>query len=285
MLAPRSNDFGLIIPSHEARPASTWGASVTPAQNATSGTYSTVISGSSVTEDVYAIEIFVHGIAVSTAATDSLTTIGIDPAGGTSFTDYIPNLLTSYAGTLGNTLGYGLTYFFPLWIKAGTSIGARGSINRGTVGTQRVVVRLYCRPSRPDLLRVGTFVRSFGADTASSCGTAVTAGTTSEGSFTQLGSAIASADHELWFWNVACAPLNLAAMSNAQVVADLGIGDASNKKIAIYDQIIATDSVEANYASYRGAYTTGVAGDLVYARAQSSVATTSFSAIAYGVGG
>lgn len=285
MLAPDSNEFGLVIVSHEARPASTWGAAVTPVQNATNGTYATVLAGASVTEDVYGIEIFVHGIAVTTAATDSLTTIGIDPAGGTSFTDYIPNLLTSYASSLGNTLGCGISYYFPVWIKSGTSIGARGSINRGTVGTQRVIVRLHCRPSHPKLLRVGTFVRSFGEDTAASCGTAVTAGTTSEGTFTQLGSAVAAADRELWFWQVACAPINLAAMGNAQVVCDLGIGDASSKKVPIYDQIVAMDSVEANYATYRGAYAKGVSSDLIYTRAQCSFTTTAFSAIAYGVGG
>lgn len=277
------NEWGGIIQSHDVRLGSTYGVTVTPAQNAY-GSYASIIAGSSVTFDVYEIEITIAGIGVSGAATDSLTTIGLDAAGGTSFTDTINHLLTSYAGVFGNSLTAGITYRFPLYIKNGTSIGAKGSINRATVGTQKVSVILYGKPSRPDLIRAGQFVTTFGATTSTSNGTAVTAGTTSEGSYTQLGSAISGA--RLWFWQVAAANANDAAHNNAQCAVDLAIGSSTGtNKLVIANQIVLDDSTENNSANYRGAYGVGVNGDNVYARIQSATATTAYSAIAYGVGG
>lgn len=282
MLWVPSNTFGLVILSHDVRPSSTAGASITPAQNAY-GSYTSLIAGASVTDDVFGIEILVHDIQVSAQIKDSLTTIGLDAAGGSSFTDFISHLQTGSAGLWGSNSTFGYRYFFPVFIKAGTSIGAKGSTANATVGTQRVLVRLCCRPSRPEMLRVGSFVRTFGEDTANSRGTAVTAGTVAEGAYAQLGSAIA--DDELWFWQLGMSTEANAAITSGQVLKDLAIGDASNKRLVITNEIVAMDSGEATDAINVGEYSSGAAGDLVYARAQSANAVTAMSAIAYGVGG
>lgn len=275
------NEWGKIILSHTGQLSSTFGASVTPGNN-TYGSWATVLSGGSVTDDVYAIEITVHGVGVSGSATDSITNIGVDPAGGTSFSVLIPDLLTSSAATIGLTQTPGINFYFPVKIKAGSTIGAQASINNATVGTQRVFVKLFCRPSRPDQVRAGTYVLSFGANAAASCGTAVTAGTVSEGSYTQLGSAVGRG---LFFWVVASAPINQNTMANGAHASDLALGDASNKRIIIADQIEGTDNSERRTAVLRGSWAKAAAGDLVYTRCQSGTAVTANSSIAYAVGG
>lgn len=282
MRALQINEWGKIIQSHTGQLSSTFGASVTPGNN-TYGSWATVLASGSVTDDVYAIEVIVHGIGVSGSATDSLTNIGVDPAGGTSFSVLIPDLLTSSAATIGLTQTPGISFWFPVKIKAGSTIGAQGSINNATVGTQRVFVKLYCCPSRPDQVRSGSYVLSFGANAAASCGTAVTAGGASEGSYTQLGSSVA--DNGLFFWVVASAPINQNTMANGAHCSDLALGDASNKRVIIADQIEGTDNSERRTAIMRGAWAKAAVGDNVYTRCQTGTAVTANSSIAYAVGG
>ena len=77
------------------RPAAAYGTSVTPGNN-TYSSYVDLLSATS--EDSDWIEININSIGTSATATDTLVTIGVDPAGGTSYTDFIPHLLASAAG-------------------------------------------------------------------------------------------------------------------------------------------------------------------------------------------
>lgn len=283
MLASKSNEFGLLIQSHVARFSASYGATVTPAENAY-GSYATVLAGGSVTDDAFGIFVFIHGIGVATLAKDALVTIGVDPAGGTSFTDLIPDLIASSAGAIDTvSAGAGIMYWFPLKIKAGSTIGAKASVNNATVGTAQVAVILQCRPSHPHLVRAGTFVRAFGITAATSKGTAITTGTTSDGTYVQMGSALAE---PLWFFQAALAR-NDNAMGYAQVAIDLAIGSSTsvNRQI-IFDQMVWTTTSEMINAQYNGVFANGAVGDLLFVRGQTSgTGTTNWSAAAYGVGG
>jgi hypothetical protein len=283
MIRAGVNEFAKVIRSvaDGTQPAAAYGTSVTPGNNSY-GSYASVIAGASVTDDVFGIYIQVCANTTSTAARDTILTIGLDPAGGTSFTDTINHLLVSCAGLyFGAASGPGVSYFFPLFIKAGTSIGAKASVNNATVGTLRCSVRLLCQPSRPELVRVGSFVTTFGDTVASSTGTAVTAGTASEGTYTQLGSALAS---PLWFWQLGVGA-NSGTMENNALHADLGLGDASNKRTIITNDDTFTTSAEALIATHVGAYANGATGDLVYGRLQHAGSGAYYSMMAYGVGG
>jgi len=146
-------------------------------------------------------------------------------------------------------------------------------------------VRLY-RQSRLDAgPRIGSYVKTFGETTASSSGTAVTPGTTSEGAWTQLGSAT-GADDNLFFWQVGVG-LNNSAMNNSTYHIDMGIGDGSNKRTPILDEPYFVNSVEIASATWDGAYADCASGDIIYGRAQCGGGSvlTGFSMIAYGVGG
>lgn len=266
--------------SHDVRPASTRGASITPGNN-TYGSYTTVL-GTPLASDAYAIEIMIQSIGVSATVTDSLCTIGLDPAGGTAYADFISHLLCTGAG--GANTGAPYRYFFPVKIPAGCTIGAKGSINNATVGTQTVAVKLWTKPTRPEYMpKYGTYVTTFGAVTATSAGTAVTAGTVSNGSYTQLGSAVSG--NPLWYWSMGFALKNDTTWAAPSHRADLAHGDASNKIPIIQQLEVYPTSTEMQSPYILGEYRHVPAGSNIYARCWSGTADTAFGVIAYGVGG
>lgn len=277
-----SNGFGKIISSPHG-PGSFRGVAVTPGNN-TYGSDEEVIAGASVTDDVFAIQIGINGGAVAANAKDTLVTISTDPAGGTSYTALINHLAAPGSGQYMATGG--ITYWFPLRIKAGSSIAAKASVNNATVGLVRVWCKLWCKPSRPELMRVGTFVRTFGDTAATSTGTAVTVTAfdgSNEGAWTQLGSALAE---PLFFWQAGFS-LNSGTVGNNIIHMDLGLGDASNKDEVIQNQPVHLDgNNEHVIAQYPGGYFDAATGALVYGRLLGDGGPVSGSAmIAYGVGG
>lgn len=282
MLVTQSSEWGQIISSvaDGTQPAAAWGTSLTPGNN-TYGSYAQVLAGASLTSDAFGILVNFNSNSVSTAARDTIVTIGLDAAGGTSFTDFISDLLCSGASAYVSGVGTGVWYYFPVFVKSGTSIGAKASVNNATVGTLRCAVTLFCKPSRPEMIRYGSYVTTFGSTAASSCGTSVTPGTASEGSWTQIGSALTKPH---WFWQVGMG-INDSTTSNAVTHLDVGLGDASNKKVVISNHPWRTTGGEdatANMGMYWG---DGATGDIVYARAQTSSADSNYSVAVYAVGG
>lgn len=281
MLHPQVNEFALTVPSL-ALPNVTTGPVITPGNNAY-GTYVQLLAGASVTDDVCGIWINLNSMAVSGVARDAIIKIGIDPAGGSSYTDYITDLGASQAGAPNGTGLGGLVYYFPLRIKAGTSIAVAASVNNGTVGTCSAWCWLKCKQSHSEYTRMGSFVRTFGSTPASSSGTALTPGTNAKGAYVQLGT-IAAGD-VLWFWQIGVF-VNNAVGNNNPLAFDLAIGSAGSKRIVISDLPIITNTGEAMHYVSVGAHAIGAPGDNIYARAAAQAApSTGWSAAAYGVGG
>lgn len=274
-----------ILESHTDVAA--YGAVITPAQNNLAvATYATVMAGAAVTQDAFGIWICINANNAAAAARDTLVTLGIDLAGGSSFTDFAVALAASSAAAFNSsTIFGGHFYYFPVRIPAGASIGAKASVNNGTVATLRVAVKLYCNPDKPERVVAGTAIATFGATLASSSGTALTAGATYvEGVYVQLGSAIAD---DTWFWQLGVCITN-AAMNNNGAVFDLAIGSPGSEAIVIPNRYVQTNAAEI--VSFNGAegqgFFPGTAGAFVYARATSpAAAIAGWSALAYGVTG
>jgi len=281
MLETLPNEWGLIIESvaDGTRPTAAWGTSITPGNNVY-GAYAQVLTATS--DETFLFRITLASFFVSAASRNALVTIGIDPAGGTSYTDLISDLVASCAPNAFSALPGPTVYEFPLRIPAGATVAAKASVNNATVGTGRVSIQLFGRPSRPELVKAGTFVTTFGSSPASSSGTAITPGTTAEGAFTQIGSALTV---PLWYWEFGLG-INNATMANNNQHVDLALGDATNKKIVIPNGIVAETSSETLAKLTLGRNGLGAVGDLVYARAQTgpNAASTGMSIIAYGVG-
>lgn len=270
----------ITLQSHN--PAVSPGVAVTPGNN-TYGAYSQVMSGAAVTSAAYAIWVNANTINSSGAAKDCLITFGIDPAGGTSYTDFIPDLYFSCASVYAAaaTCFGGISYLLPLRIPQGASIGAKASVNNATVGTANVQCRLLCKPSAPESVRCGQTIKAYGSTPASSSGTAVTPANGSEGAYAALGTIGASERPWAWVMGVG---INNATITANSPFYDLAIGDASNKRSVITDLPVATTTVES--LTYYCPYVTDDAapGEIIYARAWSVGApVTGHSAIAYGV--
>jgi hypothetical protein len=263
------------------RVAAAWGTSVTPAQNSM-GTYAQVLSAANVSKDVFGIQIQFNSNAVSAAARDTLVDIGIDAAGGSSYTVLIPTLSASSAAPAIGATGAGLSYFFPVYIPAGSTVAARASVNNATVGTLRCGIRIFGAPRDRRNVIVGSKVLAYGITTATSTMTAVTPGTTSEGTWTSLGT-VASGD-EPFFWQVGTG-VNQGTITATAYTGDLGIGDGSNKAVVIEDRVWQGTTTEQWYDNgiSNGLYQ-AAAGDTVYGRLQcSGTAITGLSMGAWGV--
>jgi hypothetical protein len=111
----------------------------------------------------------------------------IDPAAGvggagSSWSVAIANLFA--VGPAFGTLETGVHYYFPLYLKAGTAIGtAHQNSTAGTLAL-RVSIRVFGKPSRPDLIKYGTLIQTINANTAATDGTVLTTpGTSVMGSY------------------------------------------------------------------------------------------------------
>lgn len=283
MLQIPFSDFDWKLSSSpNTRPAAAFGTSVTPGNN-TYGSWAEVISDTSVVNDVYGVLININSNNVSAAARDAIVNIGTDPAGGTSYATIIPNLLCSIASPLlgaANVCG-GVWYYFPLFIPAGAAIAAQASVNNATVGTLRVWMTLFGLPRRPHATKVGHYVTSVGINTGTSSGTAITPGTTSEGSWTSLGTP--TLPHWWWQWGWG---VNDLSTSNLGLFLDLSYGDATNKIIIVEDSLVVTDSAERMLKPLDGAYAEVDASIEIFGRAQNSTTNdSSYSMATYGLGG
>lgn len=270
--------FELTIAS-VALPGISAGPTITPGNN-TFPTYTQLIAGVAVTDDVYGIWINVNGLATSGQAKDALAKIGVDPAGGTTFVDLIPDLAVGSASAL--SAGGGIWFYFQLFIKAGTSIGITVSVNNATVGTCSAFVLLKCKPTGPVIPRMGSFVRAFGSNAATSTGTAIAPANAAKSTYVQIGSALTE---PIWAWCLGIC-INSAAIGITAITWDLALGDATNKRIVIPDQLITATNLEATTWSTIGTPGLGAIGDLMYVRAAAAGASPSgYSAIVYGIGG
>ncbi len=266
--------------SSVSAPAGALGTSLTPGNN-TKGTWAQLIS--STTNDSYGVIVHINSGFTAAAARSMLVDIGTGAAA--SEVVLIPDLLCEGADA---TERGAVTFFFPLFIPASTRIAARASVNNATVGTIRANVTLLQKPSRPELIRFGTFVRAFGVTAATSKGTTVTPGASgAEGSWTQVGSATAE---DLWFWQAAFGYDDSTQTSQPHFL-DLAHGDGTTKRIIYENCIVGKNSSEGTFKDstmqiLRG-YCEVPSGQNIYMRMSLSSATTDTSpnGIAYGVGG
>lgn len=259
------------------------GTSVTPGNN-TYGAYAQVLSGASVTDDIYGIKININSMAVSGSARDAIATVGLDPAGGTSYTDTIIDLLCGAAGTITGVGCGGVWYDFPLFIKKNTSIAIKASVNNATVGTCNAFVQLRGAPTGPIIPRTGTFVRTFGTTPGSSTGTAITAnGAGSKSAYVQLGSATVE---PLWYWCLGIG-INNNNMSNNPSSWDLAVGSSTTvNRLVVNDQLVIANTSEVLAYASNGAYSFTESGAGVFARGGGpATVSTGMSAAAYGMGG
>lgn len=174
-------------------PSSTgvFGTNFTANSNNADGTAVSVLSA--LAFDVHYLVIALGGINVAGADSQCLLDILVDPAGGTSWTSLIDDLVCGMTPLVTTTSGPECIYHFPIFIRAGSSVGVRArTAHNANITTGRVVMWAYGNPSRPDMWWCGQKVESLGINAASSKGTNVTPGNSgSYGSWTTIGTSTA----------------------------------------------------------------------------------------------
>jgi hypothetical protein len=259
------------------RPSSSPGSTVTPG---TGGYGSYVQLFSALAEDAHGITIMVTGNGDAAASRTTLMEIGVDNAGGTSYTAVIQGLLVGGAGWY-NSVNYGLWYYFPLFIKSGSTVGV--AAYSSVASTFKAAGILHNKTVNPSATRVGSYAETIGY-TSGTTGKAITPGTTSEGSWTSIGTTA----KDLWWWQLGF-QVNDAdnAWNDVAIHLDLAVGDATNKDIIIKDFPIMLESSEGFVNSpFTGGMERFVpAGSTLYMRAQCSGALDAYTCLIYGIGG
>lgn len=272
-----SQAFTKIEASHTSRPASSFGAFVTPGTGA-KGSWASIISATS--NDSYGILINISNNFTSGTSRETVLDIGIDPAGGTSYQVAIPDLLCG--GAFSYTVApHGVWYFFPIFIPAGAQIAARAHSTNAS--GFRVSVQLSQLPTVPAMVRTGSVVEAIGLGTVPA-GTGVTPGTTAEGSWTLMG----TATQRNWWWQVGFQLASgLTAVGNATIHIDLAAGDGTNFDIIAQDLIVATNTAEAcgSMPKVAACEFDLPSGTSLYVRAQNSTANDTYQCAVYGMGG
>lgn len=92
LFTPPLSAFNWTYDNWGANPAATIGTSVTPGASNAEGSWTQVASSANIAEDVYWIYFQIHTGATATAAKPQLLDIGVDPAGGTSYTAIISDM-------------------------------------------------------------------------------------------------------------------------------------------------------------------------------------------------
>lgn len=282
MLPKKINSF-LWHFSNFTTPSATPSTSVTPGANNAEGSWTQVATSANIAYDVCLIYLAVGGGNTSTAQKDHLLDIGVDPAGGTSYTEVINNIVCGQTQAV--TTGWD-EFVFPLRIKNGSSVAVRVQGNNATAGTVRVVADFYGRPTEPSVVPVGQWSETIGTIT-SSAGTSVTPGNAAEGSWTSLGTTTKA----LWHWQIGM-QLSNATITAQYTTFDLAYGDATNKEIILEDVTIGFyGTAEIKASTLRGralirATRPVPAGSTIYARARCSTApTATYNCTAIGIGG
>lgn len=283
MQSPLMCSFGWTYDNWGTNPSASIGTSIVPGASNSEGSWTQIASSANIANDVYAFYLRIFAGATASSQKDQLFDIGVDPAGGTSYTAIISNLDVGESPAL--TAAGAREFCFPFFIKAGSSVAVRCQGSNATAGTVRVAVRFYGRPSRPESMPIGQYSETLGS-ISGSAGQSFTPGNASDGSWADLG----ATTRDLWWWQLGY------GISNGTITAEytyieLAWGDASNKNSIFKVMHGGTTSETCGLACQTGmqmwaAYQPVPAGANIYVRGRCNNAPdTGYHAVAVGIGG
>lgn len=275
---PQGPDFQWVFSNTlNTQPASFYGTSITPSTSGSYGSWAQVATAANMAQDTYGVYICFNSGNTSGAVRNILCEMGVDNGGGTSYQSVIPYLMA------GNAAAYnsGIWYYFPLYIKSGSTVAFRAMSNSATA--LRVSVYFYGQPRRPEAVRAGSYVDAYGFNTGTRAGVSVNPGTTSEGSW----ATIDITSRSYWWWQAGL-NINNATMNSASIHLDIAAGDPVNRKILFENQpwTSTTSETISCIPQTMNAYNNVAPNQVLFARAQQLGSVTSgTTVIIYGLGG
>lgn len=272
-----TNNFG-------ATPSALVGTSVVPGASNVEGTYTQLLTA--VAQDVAGFYLRISEGATASAAKNHLLDIGIDPAGGSTYTAIISNIVCGASATMVAT-GGAHRFFFPMRIPSGASVAARIQGSNATAGTVRVGIKVYFgrQQAAPWMLPVGQYSETLGTITNSN-GVSFTPGTAAQGTWVTLG----STTRDLWWWQIGYQVDNTIITSEyAQV--QIGFGPTANQTIIMtrYNGGTTNEScgdTHGNQLIWHECYCPVPGGTEIWVRGMADTAPDSgYNAVAIGIGG
>lgn len=283
LFPPGLSAYGFRYDNFGTNPSDTPGTSVTPGASNAEGSWTQIASSANIAQDCYWIYLLVFGGATSGTAKNHLLDIGVDPAGGTSYSAIISNLVCGDSPALSASAGR--PFVFPFFIKAGSSVAVRIQGSAGTAGTVRVAAYFFGQPTRPEAVPIGGISQTFGTITNSN-GQSFTPGNAADGSWADLG----ALSNPLWWWQLGYQVDN-ATITAEQTYIDVAWGDGTNKQIlframhrgATAEEIVAHINPQLILPA---AYQPVPAGAHIYVRGRCANAPdTGYNATVIGIGG
>lgn len=282
LLVPPSSGFTHIFDNWDTNPTTSLGTTVTPGASNAEGSWTAMASSANISSDVYGIAVNVNGGATTSNAKNHLLDIGVDPAGGSSYTAIISNIVCGESST-----NMGHHFFFPFFIKSGSSVAARVQGSNATAGTLSVALRFYGKQSRPESFPVGTFSETIGTtNLASSLGISFTPGNGADGAWVSLG----TTSQAMWWWQL-CYQIDNGTITSEQTYIDLAWGDGSNKHLMMRIMHNATVSEDirndkTNNLIWCEGYHPLPGGTELFVRGRCvNAPDTGYNALAIGIGG
>lgn len=173
--------------NYTGTPSTPYGTTITLGANNADGSAVEILAA--LTHDVHWLVInFITNQSTGGTHASQMLHILADPAGGASWAEIISGLLVSANKSASGDSRAITGYAFPVYIKAGTSLGAYGRTSHTATKEIRVSISVMGNPSRPDQWWCGSKVESVGTTPVSARGTTVTPGTGAYGSWTSIGS-------------------------------------------------------------------------------------------------
>ena len=120
LYVPYHQDFKWQLASTSTRPAAAYGSVITPGLN-TMGSWVQLLTGAQMANDAYGILININNSSTSATTRNILLDVGVDNAGGTSYTVKIPYLMGGHASPYNIGSG-GIWYYFPLFIPKSSGV-------------------------------------------------------------------------------------------------------------------------------------------------------------------
>lgn len=217
---PYPSRFAAAVDNFPATPTTTPGTAITSGTANTKGSWANVLSA--LGYDVHGFYVRISDIGSAAVQRNYLVDIGIDRAGGSSYSVHVPDLLCGNAGPM--TIG-GNSYEFicPMFVPAGSTVAARGQGNGASIGA-RVGIRAYGRPTAP-WLPLGRVCEVIGS-ISNTDGVSFTPGNGTDGAWQSLGTLTRRAFCLQLGYQIAS-----SNTSAEKTWIELAWGDGSNKHI------------------------------------------------------
>jgi hypothetical protein len=185
--------------------AAALGATVTSGINNADGS-AVQLFAAPLSHDIEYLRLAISANVPSSSNNEILTSLLIDPAGGTSWSSFIPYLIAGAIGDVGTSGSAPASpsglYDFPLWIPAGSSLGVQARSAHSSAAIVKVAAYAFGGNANPASWWCGQRVSTIGINAASSTGTVHTAGNSGAfSSWTNFGSPL-SADCNAIQWSV-----------------------------------------------------------------------------------